>query len=413
MAVLAAVPPKPEALAAAKSAGLRYVNDDDPGISRRPAGKDFHYFDADGRRISDGPTIARIKRLAIPPAWTDVWICPHQNGHIQATGRDARRRKQYRYHPDWRAVRDENKYERMIAFGRALPRIRRRVARDLRRQGLGREKVLATMVRLLETTLVRVGNEEYARANGSIGLSTMRDRHVKVRSGGTLRFQFKGKSGKRHDIELNDPSLAKIVRRVQDLPGQELFQYLDEEGQRQKVGSEDVNNYLREIAGREFSAKDFRTWAGTVLAAIALRQFQRFTTKTEAKKNLVAAIERVAERLGNTPSVCRKCYIHPVVLSSYLDGTTVDLILKKTEDMLDHGLPQLSGAEGAVLAFLQAQLRRKKQPPLLTSLRRSVAQARRQRGRARARRGARDTGGGAPAGARSPARRSLLSTRRK
>lgn len=408
-----AVPPKPEALAAAKSAGLRYVNDDDPGISRRTAGKDFHYFDAQGRRITQSPTLARIKRLAIPPAWTEVWICPSENGHIQATGRDARGRKQYRYHPDWRAVRDENKYERMIAFGKALPRIRRHVARDLRRKGLGREKVLATMVRLLETTLIRVGNEEYARANGSIGLSTMRDRHVQVQRDGKLRFQFKGKSGKRHDIELHDARVADIVRRAQDLPGQELFQYLGEDGTQQKVTSDDVNSYLRQIAGEEFSAKDFRTWAGTVLAAIALRQFERFSTKSEAKKNLVAAIERVAERLGNTPAVCRKCYIHPVVLSSYLDGTTVEVILKKTEDALSHGPPELSGAEGAVLGFLQSQLRRKQQPPLLTSLRRSVAQARRDRGARSGRRGARDTSGGARAAARSPARKSLLSARRK
>lgn len=395
-----------QSIAAAKSAGLRYVNDDDPGIARVGVGKGFRYIDADKRAVTDAATLGRIKRLAIPPAWTEVWICPQENGHIQATGRDARGRKQYRYHPDWRAVRDENKYERMIAFGKALPRIRRRVARDFRRRGLGREKVLATMVRLLESTLVRVGNEEYARTNGSIGLSTMRDRHVHVERG-TLQFQFKGKSGKHHDIELHEPRLAEIVRRVQDLPGQELFQYVDEAGQRQKITSEDVNNYLREIAGEEFSAKDFRTWAGTVLAALALRQFEQFDTKAEAKKNLVAAIERVAERLGNTPAVCRKCYIHPVVLNSYLAGTTVEVILKKTEDALSHGLPRLSGAEGAVLAFLQDQLRSGRQPPLLTSLRRSVAQARRQRGRARGR----GTSGGARAGARSRARKSPPSAR--
>ena len=391
-------------MAAAKSAGLRYVNDDDPGIRRQRAGKDFHYLDPDGRRISDSGTLARIKRLAIPPAWTDVWICPRADGHIQATGRDAKRRKQYRYHHDWRSVRDENKYERMIAFGKALPRIRRRVSRDLRRKGLGREKILATMVRLLETTLVRVGNEEYARANGSIGLSTMRDRHVRVRRG-TVEFKFKGKSGKHHEIEFHDPRLADIVRRAQDLPGQKLFQYLADDGTRQRVTSDDINNYLREIAGAEFSAKDFRTWAGTVLAAIALSQFERFQTKKEAKKNLVAAIERVAERLGNTPSVCRKCYVHPVVLNSYLDGATVEVILKKTEDVLAHGLPQLSGAEGAVLAFLQSQLRRNQRPPLLTSLRRSVAQARRLRGRGGGRR-ARDISDGGRAAARSQRRRS-------
>ena len=398
-------------IAAAKSAGLRYVNDGDPGITREAAGRDFIYRDPQGHRITDTATLARIKRLAIPPAWTDVWVCPRDDGHIQATGRDARRRKQYRYHPDWRAVRDESKYERMIAFGRALPRIRRRVTRDLQKPGLGRQKVLATMVRLLETTLVRVGNEEYARANGSVGLSTMQDRHVAVQRG-RLEFQFKGKSGKRHNIELHDPRIAKIVRQVQDLPGQELFQYVDDDGQRQDIKSEDVNAYLREIAGAEFSAKDFRTWAGTVLAAIALRQFERFDTKSQAKKNLVAAIERVSERLGNTPSVCRKCYIHPVILDSYLAGSTVDVILKKTEDALSHGLTSLSGAEGAVLAFLQEQLRRKQKPPLLTSLRRSVAQQRRLRP-PRAHRDGRGISGGARAGARSPTRRSPPSARRR
>jgi DNA topoisomerase-1 len=393
--------------AAAKSAGLRYVNDTDPGITRVTARRDLHYVDVHGRRVTDLRVLGRIKRLAIPPAWTDVWICPRDDGHIQATGRDARRRKQYRYHPDWRAVRDDTKYERMIAFGKALPKIRRRIARDLHRPGLGREKVLATMVRLLETTLVRVGNEEYAHANGSIGLSTMQDRHVEVKRG-TLQFQFKGKSGKHHNIELHDPRLAKIVRRVQELPGQDLFQYVDETGRPQDVKSEDVNNYLRELAGAEFSAKDFRTWAGTVLAALALRQFERFDTKTQAKKNLVAAIESVAERLGNTPTVCRKCYIHPVILESYLDGATVDLIRKKTEDALSHGLPSLSGAEGAVLAFLQQRLRRNVKPPLLTALRRSVAQRGRRRGRDRDR----DVSGGARAAARLRTRRSRPLARR-
>lgn len=402
----AAVPPKPEAVAAAKSAGLRYVNDIDPGIARVRSGKGFRYVTANGATVSDAATLARIKRLAIPPAWTEVWICPDADGHIQATGRDARRRKQYRYHQDWRAVRDENKYERMIAFGQALPRIRRRVVRDLKRRGLGREKVLATMVRLLETTLVRVGNEEYARTNGSIGLSTMQDRHVQVQRG-RMQFQFKGKSGKHHRIELHDPELARIVRSVQDLPGQELFQYIDENGQQQDVKSQDVNDYLRQIAGQEFSAKDFRTWAGTVLAALALRQFEKFTTKAEAKRNLVAAIERVAEKLGNTPSVCRKCYIHPVILESYLDGATVETILDEAENVLGQGAAGFSGAEGAVLAFLQQRLRRNRRPPLLTALRRSVAQQR------RARRGrARGISGDASAATRSPPRRSRPSARR-
>lgn len=401
----------PAPVAAAKSAGLRYVNDHDPGITRVSAARGVHYKDAQGRRITDPKTLGRIRHLAIPPAWTDVWICVREDGHIQATGRDARRRKQYRYHPDWRAIRDENKYERMIAFGKALPRIRRRVARDLRRPGLGREKVLATMLRLLETTLVRVGNEEYARENGSIGLSTMRDHHVDVKRG-TLQFHFKGKSGRRHRIELHDPRTAKIVRRIQELPGQELFQFIDDQGRPQDVKSEDVNDYLRQIAGAEFSAKDFRTWAGTVLAAIALRQFEAFETKKQAKKNLMTAIERVAGRLGNTPNVCRKCYIHPIVLESYLDGKTVDVILGKTEQALSEKLASLNGTEGAVLAFLQQQLRRPAPPPLLTSLRRSVAGRLRVRRQLRAR-DDRGISGGARANARLPEHRSPPSVYRR
>lgn len=403
-AASAAVAPKPDALSAARSAGLRWVNDGEPGITRQRSGQGFRYVTPDGRTVHDPASLGRIKRLAVPPAWTEVWISRDANGHIQATGRDARGRKQYRYHPDWRAVRDDNKYERMIAFGKALPRIRRRVAQDLKRPGLGRRKVLATMVRLLETTLVRVGNEEYARANGSIGLSTMRDRHVRI-DRGRLQFQFRGKSGKHHRIELHDPKLARIVRRVQDLPGQELFQYVDPDGKLQDVSSQDVNEYLREIAGQEFSAKDFRTWAGTVLAALALQQFEKFATKREAKRNLLAAIERVAERLGNTPSVCRKCYIHPVVLDSYLDGATIATITGKAEQVLGDGAAGLSGAEGAVLAFVQQRLRQAPRPSLLTALRRSVAQPR------RARR-ARGTSGDAAAARQSPRRKLPPSGRR-
>ncbi len=397
---------------AAKSAGLRYVNDGDPGLVREVRRGAFVYLDSQGRVVRDADTLARIKRLAIPPAWTEVWISPHAHGHIQATGRDARRRKQYRYHHDWRSARDEAKYERMVDFGRALPRIRQRVARDLKRPKLDRTRVLATVVRLLESTLIRIGNEEYVQANGSVGLTTLRDRHVRIRRG-TLHFDFKGKSGQRHHIELHDPQLAAIVRRAQDLPGQILFQYLDDDGSQQRITSDDVNGYLREIAGEEFSAKDFRTWAGTVLAALALRQFERFTTKAEAKRNLVAAIERVAERLGNTPAVCRKCYIHPVVLDSYLAGSTVQVLLDRAEDALAHGLAKLSGVEGAVLAFLQTQLRRNRQPALLTALRRSVQQERVRRSAARRGvRRARGTSGGAAAVSRSPRRRSLPSARR-
>jgi DNA topoisomerase I len=399
------VSPPADALAAAKSAGLRYVSDDQPGLRRRGRAPAFHYRDDDGRRISDPATLARIKRLAIPPAWTEVWICPHENGHIQAIGRDARGRKQYRYHPEWRAVRDETKYERMLAFGRALPRIRRCVERDLRRRRLDRAKVLATMIRLLETTLVRVGNEEYARANGSVGLSTMRDRHVEI-AGGTMHFRFRGKSGRYHRIDLHEPRLAEIVRRAQDLPGQELFQYVDEQGRQQKISSEDVNDYLRRIAGAEFSAKDFRTWAGTVLAATTLAEFEKFDTKAQAKKNILHAIERVAERLGNTPAVCRKCYIHPAVLERYLDGATIDVLRQKTQAALRDQLSSLNGPEGAVLAFLQAQLQRS-HPSLRAALKQSVAQARRRR---RARHG---ISGGARAVARSQTRRSPPSTTRR
>lgn len=421
-------PAAADSITAAKNAGLRYINDGDPGLTRVRAGRAFFYRDAKGRRIKDAPTLGRIKRLAIPPAWTDVWICPTANGHIQAVGRDARGRKQYRYHADWRTARDESKYERMIAFAQALPRIRRRVARDLRRRGLGREKVLATMVRLLETTLVRVGNEEYARSNGAYGLSTMRDQHAEVKRD-TLEFRFRGKSGKLHHIALHDPAIARIVARVQDLPGQQLFQYVDENGETRDVKSDDVNAYLRDVAGQEFSAKDFRTWAGTVLAAIALQQFERFDTKAQAKKNLVAAVERVAQRLGNTPAVCRKCYIHPAILDSYLTGTAIEVMLKKTEDALAYGLPALSGAEGAVLAFLQQRLRAAaRKPTLLTALKNSVARrhrrapdptspgrARRDRARGRDdRRGVRARGasGGARAAARSRRHKSLSSAHR-
>lgn len=334
---------------------MRYVSDESPGLRRISAGRGVSYRRPDGTAVRDRDTLARIKRLAIPPAWTDVWICPISNGHIQATGRDARGRKQYRYHADWSAVRDGAKFERVIAFGRALPRIRRQVAKDLRRRKLDREKVLAAMIRLLETTLIRIGNEEYAKQNHSFGLSTMRDRHAKI-AGGAIHFEFRGKSGKTHEIDLKDPRLAKIVRATQELPGQDLFQYLDDDNQPQKINSTDVNEYLRRIAGEEFSAKDFRTWAGTVLAAIALRSLGNFETKAAAKKNLTQAIENVARRLGNTPTVCRKCYIHPVVLESYLDGVTLEQLKAKAGADLSAGLTKLDNEEKAVLAFLQRRL---------------------------------------------------------
>jgi DNA topoisomerase-1 len=345
-----------EAQAAADGAGLCYVTDDQPGIIRKSSGRGVVYLGPDGKRVTDAETLGRIRSLAIPPAWKEVWICSDPHGHLQATGRDQRGRKQYRYHPRWRETRDGAKFSRTIAFGRALPRIRRRVSRDLRRPGLGKEKVLATMVRLLETTLIRIGNEEYLKTNQSVGLSTMRDRHVSVKRG-VIRFSFRGKGGKRHEINLDHPRLARIVRRTQELPGQELFQYVDEDGDNQKVSSTDVNAYLRDIAGAEFSAKDFRTWAGTVLAALALREVGRFRTRTEARGNLVRAIENVARRLGNTPAICRKCYIHPTIMDSYLDGHTVELLKTKAAKALHTGSSGLGAEEKAVLAFLQNRLR--------------------------------------------------------
>ena len=303
---------------------LRYVNDARPGFSRSRVKNGFVYRDAHNQVIRDAGHLARIKDLAIPPAWEDVWICASPSGHLQATGRDSKGRKQYRYHPTWSKIRDESKYDRMIAFGKALPLIRRRVGADLARPGLPREKVLATIVRLLEQTRIRVGNKEYAKANGSFGLTTLRNRHVNV-AGSELRLNFQGKGGKLHIVAVKDDRLAKIVRRCRDLPGYELFQYLDENQQPQVIDSSDVNAYLREITGQDFTAKDFRTWAGTLLAVQALARAKESTSKTAAKKNVLAAIKVVAEQLRNTPAICRKSYIHPAVLESYCDGYLAQL----------------------------------------------------------------------------------------
>lgn len=288
----------------ARAAGLIYVTDARPGIERRRAGKGFSYRYR-GETVRDRATLERIKKLVIPPAWTRVWICPHPRGHIQATGRDARGRKQYKYHERWREVRDAHKYARLIGFAQALPKIRARVEQDLALPGLPREKVLATLVRLLDTTLIRVGNEDYARTNRSYGLTTLRNKHLEVQ-GTRLHFAFRGKSGKRFEVSLQDRRLARIVKKCQDLPGQELFQYLEGE-ERRSVGSGDVNDYLRAITGEDFTAKDFRTWHGTVLAAAALREL----------KDAVQAVKRVSEHLNNTPAVCKKCYIHPAVLEAF------------------------------------------------------------------------------------------------
>jgi DNA topoisomerase-1 len=317
-----------ETVQTAKEAGLRYVSDSVPGIRRLRSGKGFRYVGPEGRAIRDAGVLKRIRSLAIPPAYRDVWICPDANGHIQATGRDARGRKQYRYHPRWRAVRDETKFNRMLEFSGALPRIRRRVERDLALPDLPREKVLATVVRLLECTGIRVGNDEYARANGSFGLTTLRDDHVEI-SGSTLRFQFRGKSGKTHKVALSDPRLARIVRRCQGLPGEELFQYVDEAGQQQTIGSGDVNDYLREVSGEEFTAKDFRTWWGTILALGALRTLEAPGSEREAKSAIVRVIDQVADQLNNTRAVCRKYYVHPAVFESFSGGKLIQTLAAK------------------------------------------------------------------------------------
>ncbi len=340
---------------AAEEAGLRYVSDDKPGYTRKQKGKDFEFFDTSGKKITDENRLLRIRRLAVPPAYADVWICPTANGHLQATGIDARGRKQYRYHEKWREAREETKYDRMVIFGAALPKIRKRVAADLSRRGLPKEKVLATIVSIMERTFIRVGNEEYARDNKSYGLTTMRNNHVEV-SGATVRFKFRGKSGVMHEVDMADRRLSRIVKKVQDLPGQEVFAYLDEEGEARDIKSQDVNAYLQEITGENFTAKDFRTWAGTVLAAVALNAVGPAETKTAAKANVKNAVSAVAKILGNTPAVCRKCYVHPDVLETYLSGEMIDGLRRKTEKALEENLPDLRSVEAAVMTFLQARL---------------------------------------------------------
>jgi DNA topoisomerase-1 len=334
---------------AAEDAGLRYVSDEQRGYTRKKSGDDFEYFDAESKPIRDEQPLLRIKRLAVPPAWTDVWICPSPTGHLQATGRDARRRKQYLYHERWREIRDETKYDRMLSFAEKLPQIRKRVRDDLNLRGLQREKVLATIVRLLELTFIRVGNPEYARANKSFGLTTMQNRHVDVK-GSRLRFRFRGKSGRVHDVDLNDRRIAKTIAKLQDLPGQELFQYVGDDGEIRDITSQDVNAYLREITGEDFTAKDFRTWAGTVLAGIALNAVGAFSTKKQAKKNVRDAISAVAGVLGNTAAICRKCYVHPAIVEAYLNGKPIAGLNGATPDV------DLRTGERAVLKFLRRQL---------------------------------------------------------
>ena len=338
----------------AKAAGLRYVNDAKPGLKRQKRGKSFRYTTADGGAVRDAEVLGRIKSLVIPPAWTDVWISPWANGHLQATGRDVKGRKQSRYHPRWREVRDETKYERMSHFADALPTIRERVRQDLGLPGLPRKKVLATIVSLMEATLIRVGNEEYARENKSYGLTTMRNKHVEV-EGSKITFTFQGKSRVHHTIDLEDRRLAKIIKRCEEIPGYELFQYLDHEGEPHSIDSSDVNEYLREISGEHFTAKDFRTWAGSVLACVTLKELGPFETATEGKRKVVEAIKSVAERLGNTPSVCRKCYVHPAVLEAYLGGTSVAEAKEQIEEEIEEHATALKQEERALLDLLESR----------------------------------------------------------
>jgi DNA topoisomerase-1 len=363
---------------AAEQAGLVYVTDAERGIARRKRGASFFYVGPDGRRVKDEATLARIAKLAVPPAYANVWICRRPNGHIQATGRDARGRKQYRYHERFRAVRESTKYEQMMTFARALPALRAQVAAHMGLRGLPREKVLAAVVHLLDATLIRVGNDDYAKHNKSYGLTTLENRHVDV-NGAELRFAFKGKSGKTWRLKLRDRRVAKIVRACQDLPGQELFQYLDEDGATRDVTSSDVNAYLKEITGREVTAKDFRTWNGTVLAALALQEFERFDGAAAAKRNVKAAIEQVAARLGNTPTICRKCYVHPEVFAAYAEGSLLLEVKEEIDRELREGLAGLKPEEAAVLGLLEARLARTLEGDLAQSLAREGRGSKRER----------------------------------
>jgi DNA topoisomerase-1 len=332
--------------AQAKAAKLRYVNDGEPGITRKRSGRGFTYEHADGTRVTDKATLERIEKIVIPPAWTDVWICESPNGHIQVTARDAKGRKQYRYHERWREVRDQTKFDRMIAFGKALPTIRQRVREDLGLRGMPREKVLAAVVQLLGATFIRIGNPEYERDNDSYGLTTLHDEHVDI-SGSKLHFEFRGKSGKEHTVDLKDKRLAKIVKRSQELEGEHLFQYTDENGDSHAISSSDVNAYIREISGADFTAKDFRTWGGTTLALLQLAGFDPCESETEGKKNVVAMIKAVAEQLGNTTTVCRKYYVHPAVIECYMRGELGNYLAKRSTK------GELAPEEMAVLKLLK------------------------------------------------------------
>jgi DNA topoisomerase-1 len=362
-----------EPLEAARAAGLRYITDDQPGFGRKKVRGGFRYVDTKGKAITDRDELARIRSLAIPPAYTNVWIAPHRNAHLQATGRDARGRKQYRYHKRWRETRDETKFDRMIAFAKALPRMRAAVARDLALRGMPRDKVLATVVSLLESTMIRVGNEEYARENDSYGLTTMQEQHVTVR-GDAIRFSFRGKSGVDHRVQIHDKRLAKIVRACQDIPGHELFHYLDDDGEPAAVHSNDVNDYIRAIAGEEFTAKDFRTWEGTMSCALALAA-ARAETKADAKAAVVEAVRSVAARLGNTPTVCKKSYIYPAVIDEFLANGALDLVAGKVAKAAGTDPHALNAHESKVIAFIERIIARDENAHLTDLLAKSVRAA--------------------------------------
>jgi DNA topoisomerase I len=363
--------PSHSARESAHDAGLRYVSDQSPGIRRSRSGRAFRYFKPNGKPLNDPATLRRIKALAIPPAWTDVWICPFPTGHIQANGRDSKNRKQYRYHRAWRETRDENKYSQIIDFAKALPGLRRRVRRDLRQPGLGRDKVIASIVRLLELSAARVGNQIYARQNQSYGLTTLRDRHFKLKNS-VIHLQFRGKGGKQHRLSLDNPRLGRIVKRCQDLPGQDLFQYLDDQGHTRSVTSSDVNEYLARFAKANFTAKVFRTWTGTVQAALALQSFTHARSKSESRRNIVSAIQQVAQHLGNTPSICKKSYVHPVILNAYPDGSLAAAFLHKKNRSARPRLNSLRPEEAAVLALLQRHLKQSADDTLTNQLAKSL-----------------------------------------
>lgn len=345
-------------MGSAAAAGLRYVTDAMPGIRRQRHGRGFTYIGPDGEVIRSRESLHRFRSLVIPPAWTEVWICPHEDGHLQVTARDARGRKQYRYHPHFRKHRDGTKFERMFDLSDVLWKIRERVESDIAKEGLPRDKIMATVVWLLETTLIRIGSDEYRKANKSFGLTTLRRRHVAV-VGSELRFEFRGKSGIQHAVSVTDKRIARIVQRCQALRGEELFKYLDDEGKRQEVDAEDVNKYLQDVTGRDITAKEFRTWAGTMLAAEALRNMGPATSKREAERNIVAAVDMTAKRLGNTRSVCRKYYIHPVLIEAYLEGSVLPIMPERRWNKRKSKGPTLRQHELDVLAFIKARLKPK------------------------------------------------------